>query len=109
MMVGRVISASTMPPARGAERGTPKTPIEAASQLEIIKAEVNGLVCDFCAQALNKVFKKTEQVESVDVDLDNGFVTVTLIEGGVLSDDEVKKLIRKSGYSFVGLERTDGA
>lgn len=74
-----------------------------------IVAKVNGLVCDFCAQALKKVFKKEAAVESLNVDLDAGEVRIALKEGQTLSDERVAKLIRKSGYSLVETHREGGA
>jgi len=74
-----------------------------------IVAKVNGLVCDFCAQALKKVFKKEEAVESLNVDLDAGEVRIALKAGQTLSDERVAKLIRKSGYSLVATNREGGA
>jgi pentapeptide MXKDX repeat protein len=74
-----------------------------------IVATVNGLVCDFCAQALKKVFKKEEAVKALNVDLDAGEVRIFLKEGQMLSDAVVAKLIRKSGYSLVETKREGGA
>ncbi len=71
----------------------------------VIVAKVNGLVCDFCAQALKKVFKKEDAVESLNVDLDKAEVLIGLKAGQTLDDEKVKKLIRKSGYSLVSLDR----
>ena len=34
---------------------------------EIVKIGVNGMVCDFCARAIEKVFMKQDAVESIDV------------------------------------------
>ena len=74
-----------------------------------IVAKVNGLVCDFCAQALKKVFKKEDAVDTLNVDLDAGEVIISLKPGQTLSSERVKKLIRKSGYSLVSTERKGGA
>jgi len=74
----------------------------------VITAKVNGLVCDFCAQALNKVFMKEEAVKALEVDLDAAEVRIELKEGQTLADERVKKLIRKSGYSLVSLNRDSG-
>jgi len=74
-----------------------------------IVAKVNGLVCDFCAQALKKVFKKEEAVASLNVDLDSGEVRIGLKAGQNLSNERVAKLIRKSGYSLVETNREGGA
>lgn len=80
-----------------------------AADAPVIVAQVNGLVCDFCAQALKKVFKKEDAVESLDVDLDAGEIRIALKDGETLSDDRVEKLIRKSGYALVSTTREGGA
>jgi copper chaperone CopZ len=72
---------------------------------QTITAKVNGLVCDFCAQAVRKVFKKQDGVESVNVDLDTGEIILGLKAGATLDDETISKLIRKSGYSLVSIDR----
>ena len=76
-----------------------------ASAQTVVAAKVNGMVCDFCARAVTKVFSKEEAVESVDVDLDNGEIHVTLKAGEDLADDTVETLVIKSGYTLVSIER----
>lgn len=80
-----------------------------AASAQTVTAKVNGLVCDFCAQAVRKVFKKQEAVESVKVDLDNGEIVLGLKAGADMDDETIGKLIRKSGYSLVSIDRGDGA
>ena len=36
------------------------------------------MVCDFCAQAIEKVFMKREEVQGINVDLDNQKVVIYL-------------------------------
>jgi len=71
----------------------------------VMIAKVNGLVCDFCAQALKKVFKKEDAVEALNVDLNAGEVQITLKSGQSLPDEHIEKLIRNSGYSLVSMHR----
>ncbi len=71
----------------------------------MITAKVNGMVCDFCARAVTKVFGREDAVKNVHVDLDKGEIHVTLTSGGALSDDRVAELVKKSGYDLVSLER----
>jgi copper chaperone CopZ len=85
------------------------TGADPAASAQTITAKVNGLVCDFCAQAVRKVFKKQEAVESVKVDLDNGEIVLGLKAGADMDDETIGKLIRKSGYSLVSIDRGDGA
>ena len=71
----------------------------------MVTAKVNGMVCDFCARAVTKVFGKEDTVENVHVDLDNGEIHVTLKSGADMSDAEVEKLVKKSGYDLVSVGR----
>ena len=78
-----------------------------AEQVEqvMLTAKVKGMVCDFCARAVTKVFSKNEAVDSVHVDLDSGEIHVGLKPGKSLSDAEVGALVKKSGYALVSVER----
>lgn len=72
---------------------------------ETVVAKVNGMVCDFCAQAVTKVFGREDAVERVDVDLDNGEIKVAMKPGKTLDDAKIESLVRKSGYALVAVER----
>lgn len=78
---------------------------EATLAANTVKAEVNGMVCDFCAQAVEKVFRKEDGVTDVAVDLDNGAITITLEDGATITDERVAKLVKKSGYDLVAIRR----
>ena len=75
-----------------------------------IKIGVEGMVCDFCAQSIEKVFLKQAGVEKVDVNLDIGKVTVKMAdvfqdnEDGI-SDERIKQLFLDAGYSISKIER----
>ena len=75
-----------------------------------IKIGVEGMVCDFCAQSIQKVFLKQPGVEKVDVNLDIGKVTVKMAdvfqddEDGI-SDERIKQLFLDAGYSISKNER----
>ena len=80
------------------------------SHSKTIKIEVQGLVCDFCAQSIDKVFSKQAGVEKVDVNLNNGRVTVKMAD--VFKDDEVGisdetiiKLLQDAGYEVTSIIR----
>jgi copper chaperone CopZ len=77
------------------------TPSYAAGKT--IYADVNGLVCDFCARALEKVFAQQSAVENINVNLDTKVVTINLRENQTLEDDIIKKLINDSGYDVTGI------
>lgn len=67
--------------------------------------QVKGMVCDFCAQALNKVFLKEDGVESLDVNLDDQTVKVIYKEGAEpLEEEKIKEMVYWAGYDFVGIK-----
>ena len=70
-----------------------------------IIVQVYGLVCDFCARALEKVFGKEAAVDEIHVDLDVKIVTIHLNEGYQLSDEVVSKHIEDSGYNIEDIRR----
>ncbi len=82
-----------------------ETAAETSASQTMLTAKVNGMVCDFCARAVTKVFGKEDAVENVHVDLDKGEIHVTLKSGAELGDAKVETLVKKSGYDLVSIER----
>lgn len=78
---------------------------ETAAAQTMVTAKVKGMVCDFCARAVTKVFGKNDAVENVHVDLDTQEIHVTLKAGGELTDETVGDLVKKSGYTLVSIDR----
>ncbi|MAR56537.1 MAG: hypothetical protein CMM93_05085 [Rickettsiales bacterium] len=72
---------------------------------DTINVKVNGLVCDFCARALEKIFGKRDDVEGIKVDLDNGSVVVAMKPGQTIDDATLTELITDSGYNVRAIER----
>ena len=79
--------------------------VAATVSAETIRATVNGMVCGFCATAIEKTFKRQPEVKTVDVDLKSRLVTVMTKDGQTLDDAKVKKLMTNTGYSVVNIER----
>ena len=75
-----------------------------------IHVDVEGLVCDFCAQSIQKVFLKQPGVEEVDVNLNNGRVIIKMAdvfqddEDGI-SNDRIVKLFLNAGYDVIAIMR----
>ena len=72
---------------------------------KILYVSVNGLVCDFCARSIEKIFKRKQSVKSIDVNLEKMLITINLKEGENLTDETIKKLILDSGYEVVEVFR----
>lgn len=69
-----------------------------------IFVKVDGLVCDFCARALEKVFAEQADVATINVDLDNGLVTIAMMPDQTMDDVTVTQLITDSGYNVSTIE-----
>lgn len=79
--------------------------IENASCEDTINIKVNGLVCDFCARSLEKVFLKRDDVAGISVDLGKGSVVVATKPGSTIDDTTLTKLITDSGYNVSAIQR----
>ncbi len=74
---------------------------------QTIKASVNGMVCAFCAQGIEKKMRALSQTQDVYVNLKQRVVAVELKEGQALSNDKVKAIIKDAGYDVTAIEVTD--
>ena len=76
----------------------------------IIDIQVEGLVCDFCAQSIEKVFMKQPGVAVVYVNLDRQNVQVKMAdvfqdnEPGI-SDNRIINLLQDAGYTVSKITR----
>jgi len=77
----------------------------AATSDHTITVQINGLVCDFCARALEKVFGKREEVTGIDVNLDTKIVTIGFKKNSDIDDATITKLITDAGYNVVKINR----
>ncbi len=75
------------------------SPAFAAEKDVVIK--VNGMVCDFCAQSVLKIFSKEEGVTDIDVSLDESTVSLNLEDGATITDEKIAEIINFSGYDLV--------
>ena len=64
-----------------------------------VYAYVNGLVCDFCARALEKTIGKNDAVKSIKVDLRDKIITINFNENKKLDNSIIEQLIAEAGYS----------
>jgi len=69
---------------------------------------VNGLVCDFCARAVEKVFGKQKEVDAVKVDLDKKIITLDFKDNQRLDDATITKLVTDAGYNVVSIDNGEG-
>jgi cation transport ATPase len=68
------------------------------------KVTVNGMVCSFCAQGIEKKMKALNETKGVYVELKNHLVVVEAKEGSNISQDVIKKIIKDAGYEVKSIE-----
>ncbi|MFQ6006303.1 MAG: heavy-metal-associated domain-containing protein [Woeseia sp.] len=61
---------------------------------------VDGLACPYCAYGIEKYLRKIDGVEKIDIDLNNGLVTVNVSAGVTLTDAQMAKLFKDAGFTF---------
>lgn len=74
----------------------------------LINIGVNGLVCDFCARTLEKVFMKRSDIAGIDVSLDDSRILVSLKDKADIDDDTLRKLVTDAGYNISSITRKPG-
>ncbi len=70
-----------------------------------IVAHVKGMVCDFCARGLEKVFKKKKEVHEIKISLEHQTVDFILKPKQNLSDKIITKMIEDNGITVERIER----
>ena len=81
--------------------------ISSLAAARTIEMDVNGLVCAFCAQGIEKSLKSFPATQAVFVSLEHRIVAVQLKEGTDIDDAALKKAITDSGYTIVAIRRSE--
>jgi copper chaperone CopZ len=76
-----------------------------AANAETVKIKVDGMVCAFCAGAIEKKMKANKETAEVFVSLENKIVAVAQKPGQKLDDAKLKAQIADAGYEVKGIER----
>jgi hypothetical protein len=74
-----------------------------------VVVDVLGVVCDFCATAMNKIFSKRDEVAAIYVDLDKKTLSLVINDGSDLSDEQIEKLAKRAGYRIAAIRRDSEA
>ena len=69
-----------------------------------LTAEVNGMVCAFCAQGIEKSLRALPATQDVVVDLPQRFVAVQAKDGATISPETLKSVVRDAGYEVVSVK-----
>lgn len=70
-----------------------------------LKAQVNGMVCSFCAQGIEKRMKGLPATQAVWVDLKNKTVAVEMKPGQSIDEATFRTEMKEAGYDVVSVEQ----
>jgi copper chaperone CopZ len=79
----------------------------ASAQAGTIEMNVNGLVCAFCAQGIEKQLRKFPATADVIVSLEHKLVAVALKDGQDIPDTELRRALTNAGYTVKAIQRTE--
>ena len=66
---------------------------------------VEGMVCDFCAQAIERVFMKREEVTGITINLDDQNVIISLKSEKDIENTTIEELFLNAGYNVQTINR----
>jgi copper chaperone CopZ len=72
-----------------------------------IELTVNGLVCGFCAQGIEKTLRRNAATDDVFVSLENRLVAIATKPDTDIGDDVLRKALKDAGYDVKAIARTD--
>jgi copper chaperone CopZ len=70
-----------------------------------IEMDVNGLVCAFCAQGIEKTLRKFPATTDVVVSLEKKLVALSTKDGQDIPDEELKHALTNAGYTVKAIRR----
>jgi copper chaperone CopZ len=81
--------------------------VAASSPAATIEMTVNGLVCAFCAQGIEKKLRKFPATAEVVVSLEHRLVAVSLKDGQDIADADLRKALTDAGYTVKAISRSE--
>jgi copper chaperone CopZ len=81
--------------------------VATGSMATTIEMTVNGLVCAFCAQGIEKKLKKFPATVDVVVSLEHRLVALSLKDGQDIPDIDLRKALTDAGYTVKAISRSD--
>jgi cation transport ATPase len=77
---------------------TPAVALVPVAHSTTVIATVNGMVCAFCAQGIDKKLRALDATQDVYVNLAKNVVAVQFKEGKQIADPQFRSLISEAGY-----------
>jgi copper chaperone CopZ len=81
--------------------------VAANSAAATIEMTVNGLVCAFCAQGIEKKLKKFPAAAEIVVSLEHRLVAISLKDGQDIPDADLRLALTDAGYTVKAISRSE--
>ena len=79
-------------------------PVAAFAAQTQYQLRVDGLACPFCTYGIEKELERTDGVESLEIDINAGIVTVTMAEGAAMTEAQASRIVEDAGFTLGGFE-----
>lgn len=77
-----------------------------AAHATTIEMTVNGLVCGFCAQGIEKTLRRNPATDDVFVSLEHRLVAVATRPDADIPDATLREALKDAGYDVTAIART---
>ena len=74
-------------------------PVVAPAQITAVSIRVDGLSCPFCAYSLEKKIKAVDGAKDPVINVDQGLVTLTPVDGTPVDFDALREAVKKAGFT----------
>jgi mercuric ion binding protein len=81
--------------------------VSSSTSAATIELTVNGLVCGFCAQGIEKTLRRNAATDDVFVSLENRLVAIATRPDTDIADEVLRKALKDAGYDVKAIARTD--
>ena len=81
--------------------------VSGSASAATIELTVNGLVCGFCAQGIEKTLRRNAATDDVFVSLENRLVVIATKPETDIADEVLRKALEDAGYDVKAIARTD--
>jgi copper chaperone CopZ len=81
--------------------------VSGSASAATIELTVNGLVCGFCAQGIEKTLRRNAATDDVFVSLENRLVAIATKPETDIADEVLRKSLKDAGYDVKAIARTE--
>ena len=73
------------------------------------RLHVDGLACPFCAYGIEKQLSRIDGVETIDIDIGAGAITLAVTDGKTLDESTARRAVEAAGFSLRDFEHIQQA